>query len=165
MPRLELEGGEKERYGPELALDKNKQFTAIDANRITVAVNGIDDDLSGLGARVEGLTTKVDDREQEILEVKRTVEHIVTKVGGLVPQAPVIFYFNKSIEEGGIYIYTGVDEKTATIEDNIDGIVEFRNVGTGLLKLKGTFAPGFSEELYPRSKAIRLIWANGYYTY
>ncbi len=142
MARLDI--ADKVTGTPLPDVNEDRKFTAGDCNKIKAAINGIDTEVIGLTTRVSSFETKVDRLE---------------------PPAPVIFNFDKSIEEGGIYIYTGVDEKTATIEDNIDGIIEFRNVGTGLLKLSGTFAPGFSEELYPRSQAIRLIWVNGYYTY
>ncbi len=71
-------------------VNEDRKFTAGDCNKIKTAINEIDTEVTDLTTEVGGLTTKVtglttrvsdvetqdDDREQEILGVKRTVDRV-----------------------------------------------------------------------------------------
>ncbi len=171
MARLNIGIKETHTHLPESMPEKYK-FTSVDCNKIVKAINDIDTDMGTELTTVAGdVTTVKEDLATHVSNSNNLFQEINNKIDGLNPGGPVItvtpetFSNDKDINDPGIYIFTGGNEKTATIADGITGIVEFRNVGEGLLKFDGEFAPGFSKELYPRSQSVRLIWANGFYTY
>lgn len=111
-------------------------------------------------AEFVALMQTIDDNYSEFLALSLLVD-------GLSPLPFVQKDVDFNITSSGIYLFYGSTERTFTIDDAIDGLVEIRTIATANLNLSGTIYSGHIGIIYEGNAATQFRWdsISGQYTY